>query len=280
MVDANRAQRRKSQTLEPSGRATSGRSKAEIRKPGGAAGHRKPRYAEIADILLRAIADGTYPVGGNLPSEAQICSRFKVSRFTARAALGLLQKRGYVSRKPKVGSIVIAKNAQTKFSIHVDSTADLLRFSGSTHVRVVEVEDLVLGRERAAELGCAEGESMIKVAGCRISPATQLPVSWTEYYLRPELRRIVPHIGVKRRPVYALIEQYDGQSISRIEQEIEACLLPKAIAKLLGAPARSAALRAVHRLFGSDDRRPFYAIISLYPAGRFHFAQNFNREAR
>ncbi len=240
---------------------------------------RKTRYAEIAESLLRGIEDGTYPVGSTLPSEAEICSRFSVSRFTARAALGTLQERGFLSRRPKVGSIVIAKSLPAKYSIQANSTADLLRFSGSTLVRVVKVEDIVLDAQLAEKLARRNGETMIKVSTCRLSPANQAPVSWTEYYLPPEVRKIVPHIGLRKRPVYSLIEKFNGKSISRIHQEIEACLLPKPIAKLLNAPPRSPAMRAIHRLFANDEREPFYAIISLYPAGRFHFMQDLSRES-
>lgn len=239
---------------------------------------RKPRYVEVADTLAEAIGNGTYPVGSTLPSEAELCSRFSVSRFTARAALGALQRKGYLSRKPKVGSVVVAKDVLTKYSVMVDSTADLLRFSGSTSVRPMKVEDVTLDAAQAAELGGAEGETWIRVSACRISPETGLALSWTEYYLRPELREIVPMIGVKRRPVYALIEEFNGRSIAKIEQKIEACLMPRAIAKILDAPLRSPALRAVHRLYSRDDRRPFYAIMSLYPAGRFHLAHTMMRE--
>ncbi|MBX3591840.1 MAG: GntR family transcriptional regulator [Burkholderiaceae bacterium] len=239
---------------------------------------RKPRYVEVAEALAEAISNGTYPVGSTLPSEAELCSRFSVSRFTARAALGALQKKGYLSRKPKVGSVVVAKDVQTKYSVLVNSTADLLRFSGSTTVRPVRVEDVTLDAGQAAELGGVEGELWIKVSTCRISPDTGLAVSWAEYYLRPDLRPIVPLIGAKRRPVYALIEEFNGRSIVKIEQKVEACMLPKAIAKILGAPLRSPALRAIHRLYSRDDPRPFYSVLSLYPAGRFHMAQTLTRE--
>lgn len=239
---------------------------------------RRPRYVEVADALAEAISNGTYPVGSTVPSEAELCVRFLVSRFTARAALGALQKKGLLSRKPKVGSVVVAKDVQTKYSVLVNSTADLLRFSGSTTVRPVKVEDVTLDAGQAAELGGVEGEQWIRVSTCRISPETGLAVSWTEYYLRPDLRAIVPLIGAKRRPVYALIEEFNGRSIVRIEQKIEACTLPGAIAKALDAPLRSPALRATHRLFSRGDPRPFYSILSLYPAGRFHLMQTLTRE--
>ena len=47
----------------------------------------KPRYIQIADELVAQIALGRYAVGEALPTESALCSRFRVSRHTAREAL-------------------------------------------------------------------------------------------------------------------------------------------------------------------------------------------------
>jgi GntR family transcriptional regulator len=245
----------------------------------GTAEARTPRYQEIAEELTRAIADGTYPVGSTLPSEMELCSRFSVSRFTARAALGALQRQGYLSRRPRIGSVVVARDPQPKYSVLVHSTGDLLRFSGSTDVHPVKVEDVKADAALAAELSCEVGEPWIKVSTYRTTPESGRASSWTEFYLRPEHRAIVPKIGEKRRPVYALIEELEGGPIVRVEQRIEACLLPREVARVLGVGPRSPALRAVYRLHTAPHKGRYYAAISLYPAGRYHLAQTLTRES-
>jgi GntR family transcriptional regulator len=259
--------------LRPQPRETAVRPRKAV-----ARASRTPRYLEVAETLTRAIADGTYPVGSTLPSEMELCGHFAVSRFTARAALGTLQRQGYLSRRPRIGSVVVASNPAAKYSVLAHNTVDLLRFSGSTDIHPVKVEDVKADTALAAELGCEPGEPWIKVSTYRTSPESGLAVSWTVFYLRPEHRGIIPRIGKKRSPVHDLIEETTRRPVSRVEQRIEACVLPRAIALVLGVPARSAALRAVHRLFtkGAEDR--FYAAISLYPAGRFHLAQTLTRE--
>jgi GntR family transcriptional regulator len=227
---------------------------------------------------MRDIVAGKYPIGSYLPSEAELCSQFSVSRFTARSALGSLQSKGYLVRKAKVGSLVIARSAPTKYTMQVSSTADVLRFSRAMQVRVLEVGDVVFDTALASELGCVNGASAIRVTACRISPETGLAVSWVEFYLPPDLRPVVSSIGAKGQPVYALIERQSNRSIARIEQAIEACLLPKAIAEVLVVPPRSPALKAVHRIYSAGDERPMYVIRSIYPAGRFHFEQTLQRE--
>ncbi|MFD2090004.1 FadR/GntR family transcriptional regulator [Blastococcus deserti] len=41
----------------------------------------------VADQLLQLVLDGTFPIGGTLPSEAELADRFGVSRLTVREAI-------------------------------------------------------------------------------------------------------------------------------------------------------------------------------------------------
>jgi GntR family transcriptional regulator len=250
----------------------------ERRNAPAATSVRKPRYVEMADDLIRAIENGTYPTGSTLLPELELCAKFNVSRFTARAALAVLQRQGFITRRPKVGTVVIARNPQPKYSVLAHNTADLLRFSESTDLHTLAVDDIEAEAALALDLGCEVGEPWIKVATYRTSPESSQQTSWTEFYLRPEHRSIVPQIGAKSRPVYALIEKFHGKPISRIDQRIEACLVPKVIADILDVPPRSAALKAVYRLHTAGDQGRFYAAIGLYPAQRFHLAQTLTRE--
>ena len=56
----------------------------ELRR--GLRASRKPRYLQVADILRDELKRGEHPVGGMLPTEAQLCERFTISRYTAREA--------------------------------------------------------------------------------------------------------------------------------------------------------------------------------------------------
>ena len=238
---------------------------------------RRPRYLEMASSLREAIESGSYRVGSQLPTEADLGLQFAVSRFTVRAALSYLQKKGYVSRKPKVGTVVIAKSNQVKYSISGGSISDLLKFIVVTLVRPLRTEDVISDSALSNDLQCDEQDGWIKVSTYRISSKTKLPLSWTEYYLRPEFRSIVSKIGLKPGPVYSLIEKSHRESITKIAQDIGACLLPKNMADMLDAPAGGPALRVIHRFCGEDDRT-LYATISVYPADRFRYVQELRRE--
>ena len=59
---------------------------------------RRPLYQTVAEQLTSAIEQGRYPVGSMLPTEAELCTQFAVSRQTVREATRLLLQLGLVSR--------------------------------------------------------------------------------------------------------------------------------------------------------------------------------------
>ena len=67
----------------------------------------EPLYEQIAAVLAARIGDGTYPLRRRIPSEADICTEFDVSRPTARAAIRLLVERGLVVTVRGKGSFVV-----------------------------------------------------------------------------------------------------------------------------------------------------------------------------
>ena len=67
----------------------------------------EPLYEQIAAVIAARIEDGTYPPRRRIPSEADICTEFDVSRPTARAAIRLLVERGLVVTVRGKGSFVV-----------------------------------------------------------------------------------------------------------------------------------------------------------------------------
>jgi LacI family transcriptional regulator len=65
-----------------------------------------PKFTKVFEALERAILEGRYANGKRLPSESELCQRFKVSRPTAARALRELQQMGVITRRAGSGSFL------------------------------------------------------------------------------------------------------------------------------------------------------------------------------
>lgn len=75
---------------------------------------KKLLYQKVFDDLEKKIIDGVYIINNKLPSEQELAEQYKVSVITIKRALGELKEKGYVSRKPKQGTIVISNTKVIK----------------------------------------------------------------------------------------------------------------------------------------------------------------------
>lgn len=82
----------------------------------------RPKYLQVADDLRRAIRHGTYAVGAELPSTAQLMATYGVSSTVVRAAMRELRGDGLVVGQP--GKAVYVRAAPAE-DAEADGLADL-----------------------------------------------------------------------------------------------------------------------------------------------------------
>jgi len=63
-------------------------------------------YAKVYEDLRARIESGDLPVGAKLPAQNELAAEFAVSVITVKHALELLQRAGYIERRPRLGSTV------------------------------------------------------------------------------------------------------------------------------------------------------------------------------
>ena len=127
---------------------------------------RKPRYLQVAETLREEIRDGEHPVGRHLPTETAICKRFSISRFTARAALRLLEDQGLISRRRGSGTTVRSAEAQISYDQHIRTIDDLLQYTNATGFQFLYTDrvDADSKCERERILGIIEKEELVLIA--------------------------------------------------------------------------------------------------------------------
>ncbi|GAB3904187.1 hypothetical protein GCM10027612_71690 [Microbispora bryophytorum subsp. camponoti] len=74
------------------------------------------RYEQIASDLRDAIVRGGYPIGAQLPSEAELALRYSAARGTVRQAVALLAAEGLVGSRQGARRIVLGSERSQSFA--------------------------------------------------------------------------------------------------------------------------------------------------------------------
>lgn len=240
--------------------------------------HAQPRYLQLARELKRAIADGTYPVGARLPTELDLCKQFGISRFTARGAVRVLSSAGLVTRRQRVGTVVVATPDEARFSHDAASLRDLLQYAQDTELRLVYVGRVALSKVQAREFGAEPGVEWIYAVGIRYQGASDTrangkgsrPICLTRLFLNPILKGIEAHLRKRTIAVYTLIEREYKIAIERVEQDLQGVVLDASDAANLGAAAGAPALRVVRRYYAGDGQL-LEVSDNVHPSERFTY---------
>ncbi|WP_051580012.1 GntR family transcriptional regulator [Pseudonocardia acaciae] len=91
---------------------------------------RRPLADDIARALKAEIREGVYPPGARLPTEADLCRRFGVSRATVRSAVKELDVLGLVRTQHGVGTFVRSRPAVHDGLERMGSITESIRASG------------------------------------------------------------------------------------------------------------------------------------------------------
>lgn len=237
-----------------------------------------PQYSLLAQELLRGIGAGDYPLGSMLPTEAELCKRYAVSRITARAAVRELQTRGLVSRHPGIGTRVESVETQARF-VHVSESVEaILQSAEATRFKVIKSGEVVADAALAAELHCAEGQSFMLAEGLRTRKGTT-PQCHVRLYFPMVYASVIDHLDGHPGSVMLLLERLFGVHLVEMRQTIDAANLRAADAKLLQARPREAAL-LTRRWHLGDNGRLHMMGVSLYPRERYSYSLRMRRQTK
>lgn len=228
-------------------------------------------FRQLAQALVEAIENGTIAVGDLLPTEAELCRRYNVSRHTVREALSDLRSRGLIESKQGVGSVVVRQHSRSAYIETYSSVEELTRFAQGTPIRTQAVDDVMADDDLAARLRSRPGLAWLRILGVRLDRRdASVPVGHVEVYLDAAYAGIREQAWALETSVMEAVEKRYGLAVGRIEQEIAVELLTAEQAAALQAEPGSPAL-VIRRWYFADNGRNFEIAFSRYPMGRFAY---------
>ena len=141
-----------------------------------AAGADEPLYLQLVRALKDEIVSGVFPVGSQLPTEEELCERFKVSRYTVREALRRLRQDNLVSSRQGAGTTVVPPHPADSFVHEVMSINDLVAFATGVRFAIDTIEMIGIDEQLSARTGIATGEEWLAVRGFRHTEGGEWPV--------------------------------------------------------------------------------------------------------
>lgn len=238
---------------------------------------RRPLYVQIAATLEQRITGGDYAVGALLPTEAELCRSFGVSRYVVRQAIQHLRGLGLVTARKGVGTRVEARTPETRYLHSMRSLDEILQYAQETRLEVVASEERVARGDLATALGCRSGRRWLKIDGIRYDRRDDRPICLSEVYVDEAFAEVVDDIPEARTPIWAMIERRFGETLLEVEQVIESTVLDESQAGTFALAAGAPALRIIRRYFATG-RRLIEVSINLHPADRFSYAMTIRRD--
>jgi GntR family transcriptional regulator len=197
-----------------------------------------PYYYQLEQLLRERIESGKLKPGDALPSEAELCSTFRVSRTVIRQALNKLCQDGIVYKEKGRGTFVAKPKLQEKF---VQRTYG---FYQEMRERGLVVESKVLEHELVdspagirALLKLTKGQKVVKTS--RLRSVNKELIMFTTTYVRSDLCPGLEKEDLTNRSLYQLLWDKYGLKISYGHRTLEALAASKYEADMLKVSRRS-----------------------------------------
>lgn len=228
-------------------------------------------------MLRDAIQAGRYPVGARLPTEERLCGMFDASRQTLREALRTLTEEGLILRRPRAGSVVIARQSPTAFVQTVASIENMLNYPSGTQRKTIETGYVEADHALASLLKCAPGTSWFLIRALRYPQGSKTPICGTDIYILPRFAGVTRHRQHESIAVADQIAEMYGATATRTQIEVFASEVSPPLAKRLSVVSGSPGLTIIRRYAGADGQ-VFETTISVHAGQRFTYAFELRRE--
>jgi DNA-binding GntR family transcriptional regulator len=234
----------------------------------------QPRHLDLARTLMQGIRSGQPPVGGLLPTEAELCAQWGLSRYMVRQAIQKLCDLGLVTRQPGVGTRILADRPKTKYIQSMDTLFDLTHYARGTVFRTAVHEEVRASAAEAELLRCCPGDGWFHISGVRFSSSERPEaIALVDIYLAARFAHLPDLRETSDVPVYMLVENAYGVRVTRVEQEIQGTLIEGSASRALGVVPGVPGLRIVRSYFVGEEL--IEVTKGIHPADRFSYSSSF-----
>lgn len=232
-----------------------------------------PRYREIEQALRARVA--ALQPGDPLPSDAELCAEFGVSRMTARNAVQRLVEEGLVSREPGRGSYVAVPPSHRRANSLMSFSEEMRRQGRVPHSRLLHREIRPPTPGEARDLRLRDGDVVVALVRVRLADAEALAIE--SVALQGACAAAAMDADLETGSLHDALAAA-GFVPARGRATISAEAAGDEDARLLGV-APGSPLLVERRVIVDLGGRPLETTTSRYPADRYALDVDFEVEA-
>ena len=212
-----------------------------------------PLYAQVENVIIDRIANGSLAPGSRLPSEDSLVQEYAVSRTTIRAAIQSLVQRGLVEIRRGKGTYVTQPKITQELTELTGFVEDMQALGRQPTAKVLHQQIVAANQVVARRLALPQGTPVVRIQRVRL--ADSMPLSYDETYLLKELGEMVIADNLDTEPIFSLLEQKYNTPLVEAEYQLEAVCADATVAQALRIGVGSA-IFLIERTSYSIGHRP------------------------
>jgi GntR family transcriptional regulator len=193
--------------------------------------HHLPLYAQVENVIIDRISDGSLPPGTRLPSEDDLVQEHAVSRTTIRAAIQSLVQRGLVEIRRGKGTFVTRPKITQELTELTGFVEDMQALGRHAKAKVLDQQVVAANQVVARQLALPQGTLVVRIQRVRLADA--IPLSFDETYLPKQLGEKVMADNLETEPIFSLLEQKYRTPLVEAEYRLEAVCADSTVATAL-----------------------------------------------
>ena len=228
-----------------------------------------PLYYQLTGIIKREIKIGSLKLGDKLPSEKELCEKYKISRTTVRQALFSLVNQGLLYRKQGKGTFV-ARPKLSRGLVEVYSFSKDMKNLGLTPSSKVLEQEIILATEDLAKNlnSKVREDKVIKLTRIRLADNEPLLIETT--YIPYNLAPSLIEEDMEHNSLYSILSEKYQLFFSNAVETYEAISIGRKEARLLKCKSLSPGF-FIERIAYLEDGTPVELTNSITRADRCKF---------
>lgn len=221
----------------------------------------EPLYYQIREHIREKINSGEYPPNSMIPSEAELCEIYDVSRVTVRRAILDLVQEGLLNRGKGKGTFVAENYGLTTVNGVQSFTQELLGLNMRPSAKLLSCKVHLAEPSLRQKLELAEGEQVITISRLRLTNNEPCMVEVMNFPYK-----LVPGLEEKdlNQSIYHLLRDHYQCEVVFAQDIMEPIIIGEYESELLELSMPSAGLRT-NRIGRDANRKPIEYSTHIIP---------------